>query len=90
MAKGCQKKTIHIKDMQSRFYEEAYFVLKSGVGDTGAAYDDMIEEAVRIATESLVSLKNKKKTKVRHPSLLSFFSGTAFGCILCALAIIIL
>ena len=48
MIKGCQKKIIHLKNPDSRYFEEAYFILKE---TTGGITDEkeMIKEAERIA-----------------------------------------
>ena len=77
MVKGCQKKTIHIKDTGSRYYEEAYFVLKPGVSDTKISSRDMISEAVRIAGESLDSAAPSGAERPR--GLLQFLAGLALG-----------
>ena len=61
MVKGCQKKTIHIKDTGSKYYEEAYFVLRPGVAASSVPDSDMIEEAVRIAGESLSGRTGQKR-----------------------------
>lgn len=90
MVKGCQRRTIHIKDMQSRFFEEAYFILKPGVSDSSCSGEDMIEEAVKIASNSIVSLSGKKRGRIHRPSLVSFVAGVALGCFICAFIIILL
>lgn len=61
MVKGCQRKTIHIRDTGSRYYEEAYFILKPGVCDTPKSEADMIDEAMRIANESLSDIMPQKR-----------------------------
>jgi len=88
MVKGCQKKTIHIKDIGSRYYEEAYFVLRPGVGEKGNAECDMIKEAVRIASESLSPEKPRRK-KSRLPKAAAFFAGVFIGITLLLLVQII-
>ncbi len=100
MVKGCQRRTIHIKDTGSRYYEEAYFILRPGAGEPACEEDikdDMIEEALRIAGESLSSVmpeieKNKKKRKKGKKGRLSsgggafiigFCGGALFSAALC-------
>ena len=48
MVRGCQKRTVHIRDTGSKYYEEAFFILRPGALDSNAQ-SDMIEEAMRIA-----------------------------------------
>ena len=79
MVRGCQKKTIHIKDTGSKYYEEAYFVLKPGVSEAKIPSSDMISEAVRIAGESIDRSAPVKRSAVRHGGLLHFFAGLLLG-----------
>ncbi|MBR4933903.1 MAG: hypothetical protein IKZ03_05530 [Clostridia bacterium] len=61
MIKGCQKKIIHLKNTDSPYFEEAYFILRT---DDSNAFDenDMIREAMKIA-ESTCAFPKKKKVK---------------------------
>ena len=79
MVKGCQKKTIHIKDTGSRFYEEAYFVLRPGITDLSAPQGDMISEAVRIADESMDSTRAAGRRRSAARSVLTFVAGMIAG-----------
>lgn len=81
MVKGCQRKIIHVKDPSSKYYDEAYFILKTGVGDD-TAEGDMINEAVKIAGESLACVTNRKKHRRLLPSVYPFFAGIIAGGIL--------
>lgn len=80
MVKGCQKKTIHIKDTGSKYYEEAYFVLRPGFPDSSSADADMIGEAMRIAGES-ISPGAKRRVAVLKGKVLSFVLGFAAGAL---------
>ena len=90
MVKGCQKKTIHIKDTGSKYYEEAYFVLKPGVTESKTPDSDMISEAVRIAGESLFAGDAGKKSRVSVRGALSFSAGAAEGVIAAAAIFIVI
>ena len=88
MVKGCQKKTIHIKDTGSKYYEEAYFVLKPGVSEAKISSRDMISEAVRIAGESLD--QGVPDDSKRTGGLLSFMIGLVFGGVVSAAVLLII
>lgn len=85
MVKGCQKKMIHIKDTKSRYYEEAYFVLRPGVGDPKVLETSMIDEAMKIARESIPSAVTKKRRRRAVISLLPFLVGVFVGAAVSAL-----
>ncbi len=89
MVKGCQKKTIHIKDTGSKYYEEAYFVLRPGVAESGGADSDMIGEALRIAGESVSSrIAGRKGRRVSFGTVITFvlgvLTGSAAAAVFCA------
>ena len=65
MLKGCQKKIIHIKNTNSPYFEEAYFILKEGC-DELTFDNDMLREAVRIAKGTGVSVSKRASKKRRH------------------------
>ena len=89
MVKGCLKKTIHIKDTGSRYYEEAYFVLRPGVSEFSAAQGDMISEAVRIADESMDSAMTAKRRRSALHTALSFILGMTAGAAAAVLILLI-
>ena len=88
MVKGCQRKTIRVKDTESRFYEEAYFVLRPGVEITGADDSDIIEEAMKIANGgcSDAGVSKRRDTAFR---LLFFIAGGVFGASLLAAILLV-
>ena len=90
MVKGCQKKTIHIKDTGSKYYEEAYFVLRPGVSEAGISSSDMISEAMRIAGESVGQGAAGRTARNRSGGLLSFMIGLVFGGIVSAAVVLII
>ncbi|MBR5528496.1 MAG: hypothetical protein IKV97_05770 [Clostridia bacterium] len=63
MIKGCSRRMIVLKDTGSDFFEEAYFVLKSGKPHCKIKTErDFIAEAERIIAESTgVKLPERKK-----------------------------
>ena len=80
MIKGCQKKIIHLKNTNSPYFEEAYFVLKSS-SDGNANENDMLKEAVRIAESTCVFANATKKNvipsiKKALPLILSLCAST--------------
>ncbi len=84
MVRGCQKRTVHIRDTSSRYYEEAFFILKPGALDP-AAQSDMIEEAMRIAEESLsASAPEKGRKRKGLRDIIMFASGFGTCAVICA------
>ena len=54
MIKGCQKKIYYLKNPGSKYFEEAYLVLKrDGDGKTEANQTELSREAERIIKEAL-------------------------------------
>ena len=90
MVKGCQKKTIHIRDMGSKYYEEAYFVLRPGVSESKIPSSDMISEAVRIAGESVEDHVRVKRSAGRSGGFLPFLTGLLSGCAVAAAVLLII
>lgn len=84
MVKGCQRKIIHVKDSGSKYYEEAYFLLKPGAGEDGGVEEDMIDEALKIAGESLYSVSGRKKARLAGTGGLAFLIGVLAGAAVCA------
>lgn len=48
--RGSEKKIIYVRDTGSKLFEEAYFVIRRGVGEEGdgVGEDEMVREASRI------------------------------------------
>ncbi len=63
MLKGCQKKIIMVKDTNSRYFESAYFVIKSDL-QPSAKNTDMLSEAHRLIADysSEIALQNSVST----------------------------
>ena len=77
MLKGAQKRMIIVRTGDSRYFDEAYFVLRREVGAKPSSCTDMLSEANRILEESGVS------RRPRHASfrlcVLFFLLGVIFG-----------
>ncbi len=77
MLKGAQKRMIIVRTGDSRYFDEAYFVLRREVGTQASLQSDMLSEANRILEESGVSSKERRRSvKV---CALFFLLGMLFG-----------
>lgn len=74
MVKGAQKQMIVIKTGDSRYFDEAYFVLRRDAKCSGAPKHDMLTEANRILEECSA----EKKTRTPRAWLL-FALGALCG-----------
>lgn len=97
MIKGCTKRVVVVKDVQSDIFEEAYFILrpKSEKSKVQASQTDIITEANRLVLGKSgvndkvgVTFCKKNKGKRRVRDFLFFlagaavsFSGVALFCI---------
>ena len=79
MIKGAQKQMIVVKTSASRYFDEAYFVLKNDVSTKKRNRTDLLTEANRILKESESTRTGKRRT-------LSPWLCFAAGCVLGALA----
>ena len=77
MFKGCKKHVIQIKNTGSKYFEQAYFILKDNCNGEEEAYDDIILEANRIVEKSVT--KKEKGFRVRRG-----FISFGFGVCTCA------
>lgn len=81
MVKGCQRKTIHIKEMGSRYFEEAYFILKAGMEDKEDKSCEMIDEAMRIVGNSVSEVSKIRRRGGKSRSLAVFAAGCFTGAL---------
>ena len=79
MIKGAQKQMIVVRTGASKYFDEAYFVLKSGINPARGERTDILSEANRILQESESVRSGKKKT--RSPWIW-FCLGLAVGSVL--------
>ncbi len=83
MVKGCQRRIIHIKETGSRYFEEAYFMLKPGTDSCEDGCGEMIDEAIRIIGESLSGgLGKRKKRSFAFRYLAVFAAGALAGAVI--------
>ncbi len=88
MIKGCTKRVVVVKDVQSDIFEEAYFILrpKSEKSKAKASRTDIITEANRLVLDNPgtmegtgITLCKEQKTTRRIRDFLFFVSGAALG-----------
>ncbi|MBR0443382.1 MAG: hypothetical protein IIX15_03490 [Clostridia bacterium] len=82
MVKGRQKQMVVLRTSNSRYYEEAYFVLRDGYPSLsgGAIEGSMMAEANRILDESMLMPQPRKKKRVSR--WWTFGVGVAIGIVL--------
>lgn len=77
MIKGAQKQMIVLRTGDSRYFDEAYFVLRREVKPRRSSRDEMIREANRILAESGLDMQPKKRKAWRGAWM--FLSGILCG-----------
>ena len=77
MIKGSQKQMIVVRTGSSRYFDEAYFVLRRNVKPERGEQTDMLSEADRILRESETVCPVKKK--IRALPFLLFSLGILLG-----------
>ena len=89
MVKGAQKQMIVVRTGNSRYFDEAYFVLRRNVKVPRGERDEMISEANRILQDCDLSHRAPRR-KIKRGIIL-FFSGLLCGglaAVLCCLLIL--
>ena len=82
--RGYQKRVIHLKNVGSQSFEEAYFVLRSDAPSGVGSPEMMIDEANRIIEENFG--KGKKRAAIgKRGYVLSFFAGSVLTTAIIAL-----
>ena len=81
MVKGCRRNMILLKNVDSDSIEEAYFVLREGMGEEGDGQARMIEEAKRILSGNVIARQETRRKKSRGAALgwLCFMVGALLG-----------
>ncbi len=87
MIKGAQKQMIVVRTGDSRYFDEAYFVLRREVKPKRSTRDEMLKEANRILEESGIDLPKRKRLP---RGLLLFFAGILCGVVAAVLACLLL
>lgn len=77
-----QKRIVYLKDTKSKYFDEAYFVLKSGVLESE---DSLINEAERIIGNTSISQMkcNDKSGNGLFACLIGAFSGALVTFLIC-------
>ncbi len=78
MIKGAQKQMIVLRTGASRYFDEAYFVLKSGISPGRGERPDLLAEANRILAESESLHSGKRRGR---GAWLWFAIGIAVGAV---------
>lgn len=97
MVKGCQRRIIMLKDTGSRYFDSAYFILRSEL-PRSCSEQDMLREAQHIvdgcvpepfsATEPMIKSRSRAGRR-SYDSLIAYFSGAAtVGAVAGAIALI--
>ena len=82
MIKGAQKQLIVLRTQNSRYFDEAYFILRKEVKTMPSNTSDMLREATRILEESEFCSPTAKKRKGK--GLFFFFLGIFLGALTAA------
>lgn len=77
--RGSEKRVIFIRNTGSRIFEEAYFIVRRGIGENGesTSTDDMVREAQRIVRDSGHMYPASGRRHRFRKSALSFLAGAA-------------
>ena len=78
---GRQRKMYHIRDTRSRYYSEAYFILRDGADFDHVCENDLAAEADMILRERFCGL-GKKRTAFWNLRSVTFALGTLVGAAL--------
>ena len=87
MIKGCQKRMIHVKNTNSPYFEEAYFVLKNDV-DPDTRENDMVLEAQKIASQYVSGERAGKIKMSKRKIFVLLLTLSALSFILSAVILI--
>ena len=88
MIKGARKQMIVIRTGNSRYFNEAYFVLRNDWKECPEAQNDMLHEANRILAESANQAAKKEKKHLMQ--WMCFVAGGICGGALAVLVCILL
>ena len=72
--RGSEKRVIFVRDTGSRFFEEAYFVLRHGASEADPSGADMVREAQRIVRDCGAYPRSGRRLGAKT---LSFLAGAA-------------
>ena len=95
MIKGAQKKMVVVRTRDSRFFEEAYFVMRKDIPDTLHNDGDIVAEANRIVRQSTdkrqgAGVDSALRAATRISKLVAFGVGALLGGGITALLFVLL
>ena len=79
MIKGVQKNVVSVKLSENRYFESAYFVMRSGAPPTGRGQGDMLSEAQKVLREHDLLKKKKPSLPSSRGKWRFFLWGTLTG-----------
>ena len=82
MVRGTHKQMVVVRTKDSRYYEQAYFVLRDGHGPVGESETTMMAEANRILDESMLMPQPRRRRT--RPWWVFFSMGALLGAGSCA------
>ena len=88
MVKGTQKHMVVLRTNNSRYYEEAYFVLRDGYRRSDESESSMMAEANRILDESMLMPQPKRKKRLSR--WWAFGIGALLGVLLGVVCMLLL
>ena len=97
MIKGCTKRVIVVRDIESNFFDEAFFIVKSGSSKRVASESDYINEASRIVKSDLPvdskpfflpisdvnTVRKRKNSRQKFRDTLMFIFGFGVSAVFC-------
>ena len=75
--RASEKRILYVRDTGSRWFEEAYFVLRRGASEADGSASDMAREAQRLVADGLNGYPHAKRRAQRRARLLCFLCGAA-------------
>lgn len=84
MIRGVQRKMIVIRNLDGHLFDEAHFILKTGLRESDREKDELLREANRIICENSYPARAKRAKKYSRMSLIfSFFAGFVLSLLIC-------
>lgn len=87
MIKGINRQMIVISTEGSRFFDEAYFVLRRGVSERGNNRAELLREANRIIEESVAP--TERRARPRRKLFLFLLGGLCGGALVFFLSLLL-
>lgn len=87
MIRGCEKRIYYVKNTESELFDEAYLILRRGVGGSCATPRELEREAMRIVRGG--DGAGRSASGRAHGRLRAFIFGAALSALVCAAFLII-